>query len=246
LAEELVRLNVNVLVTAATPASLAAKSASTVTPIVFVAVADPIHVELVASLARPGANITGLTLLTPELSGRRLQLLREVIGRASRVAVLTNPDNESHTVFLDETTISARQMSIELQPLNARNPHEISEAFEQASKLAVNALIVFDDPVIWSHRSQVVALAAKGRLPVMYGYSEFVSEGGLISYGPYRPDLYRRTAAYVDRILKGAKPSDLPVERPTKFELFVNMRVAKALGITIPATVLVQADSAIE
>jgi putative ABC transport system substrate-binding protein len=246
LAKELVGLNVDLLVTAATPASLAAKAASVITPIVFVAVADPLLVGLVASLARPGGNITGLTLLTPELSGRRLQLIREVVGQASRVAVLSNPENKSHAIFLDETAAAARQVGIELQPLNARHPHEIAEAFEQASKLALNALIVFDDPVIWSHRTQVVALAAKGRLPVIYGYSEFVSEGGLISYGPYRPDLYRRTAAYVDRILKGANPSDLPVERPTKFELFVNMKVAKGLGIAIPPTVLVQADKVIE
>jgi putative tryptophan/tyrosine transport system substrate-binding protein len=161
LAAELVGLNVNVLVTAATPASLAAKAASTVIPIVFVAVADPVPVGLVASLARPGGNITGLTLLTPELSARRLQLIREVVGQATRVAVLVNPENKSHTIFLDETATAARQIGIELQPLNARNPHEISEAFDQASKLALNALIVIDDPVIWSHRTQVVALAAK-------------------------------------------------------------------------------------
>jgi putative tryptophan/tyrosine transport system substrate-binding protein len=246
LAAELVSLNVDVLVTAATPASLAAKAASTGTPIVFVAVADPVHVGLVASLARPGGNTTGLALLTPELSGRRLQLIREVVGQTPRVAVLMNPENKSHAIFLEETATAGRQMSIELQPLNARNPHEIAEAFEQASKLAVNALIVFDDPVIWSHRAQIISLAAKGRLPVMYGYSEFVPEGGLLSYGPYRLDLYRRTAAYVDRILKGAKPSDLPVERPTRFELFVNMKVARALGVAIPPTVLVQADRVIE
>ena len=246
LAAELVGLNVDVLVTAATPASLAAKTASTVTPIVFVAVADPLAVELVAGLAHPGGNITGLTLLTPELSGRRLRLLREVVGQAQRVGVLINPENNSHSIFLEETAAAARQVSIELQPLSARNPHEIAEAFDQSSKMALNAVIVFDDPVLWSHRTQVVALAAKGRLPVMYGYSEFVSDGGLISYGPYRPDLYRRTAAYVDRILKGAKPSDLPVERPTKFELFVSMKAAKALGITVPPTVLVQADRVIE
>jgi putative ABC transport system substrate-binding protein len=246
LAQELVGLNVNVLVTAATPASLAAQAASPITPIVFVAVADPVDVGLVASLARPGGNITGLTLLTPELSGRRLQLIREVVGQTSRVAVLSNPENRSHSIFLDQTAAAARQMSIELQPLSARNPHEIAEAFEQASKLAVSALIVFDDPVIWSHRTLVVTLAAKKRLPVMYGYSEFVPAGGLISYGPYRPDLYRRTAAYVDRILKGTKPSDLPIERPTKFELLVNMKAAKALGIAIPPTVLVQADTVIE
>lgn len=184
--------------------------------------------------------------MTPELSGRRLQLIREVVGQPSRIAVLINPENKSHTIFLDETAAAARQMHIELQSLNARNAHEIGEAFAQTSMQALQALVVFDDPVIWSHRKQVVALAAKRRLPVVYGYSEFVSEGGLISYGPYRPDLYRRTAAYVDKILKGAKPSDLPVERPTKFELVVNMKAAKALGIAMPPSVLVQADTVIE
>jgi putative tryptophan/tyrosine transport system substrate-binding protein len=187
LAAELVGLNVDVLVTAATPATLAAKAASTVTPIVFVAVADPVQIGLVATLSRPGGNVTGLSLLTPELSGRRLQLIREVVGQASRISVLINPENESHTILLDETAAAARQMSIELHPLNARNPHQIVEAFDQASKLALNAVIVFDDPVLWSHRMQVVALAAKARLPVMYGYSEFVSEGGLISHGPIDP-----------------------------------------------------------
>jgi putative ABC transport system substrate-binding protein len=130
--------------------------------------------------------------------------------------------------------------------LRARNPGEIERAFQEASRQGAQALIVFDDPVLWSHRKQVVALAAKARLPVMYGYSEFVSEGGLISYGPHRPDLYRRTAAYVDKILKGAKPGDLPIERPIKFELFVNQKTAKALGIKIPQSILVQADKVIE
>ena len=246
LVAELVRLNVDVLVVAATPGSLAAKAASSTIPIVIVAVADPVRVGLVVSLPRPGGNVTGLSLLTPELSGRRLQLILDVLGKASRVAVLINPDNQSHAIFLDETMTAARELGVQIQPLQARNPQQIEQAFDEALKQSLQALIVFDDPVIWSHRKQVVTLAAKVRLPVMYGYSEFVSEGGLISYGPYRPDLYRRTAAYVDKILKGAKPADLPVERPTKFELLVNLKTAKALDITIPQSILVQADRVIE
>src|SRR5262245_42701314 len=243
---DLLRRKVDVLVVAATPASLAAKAATSTTPIVVVAVADPVRVGLVVSLAQPGGNVTGLSLLTPELSGRRLQLILGVLGKASRVGVLMNFDNQTHAIFLDETLTAARELHVQIQPLQGRNPQQIEQAFEEASKKALQALIVFDDPVIWSHRKHVVKLAAQVRLPVMYGYSEFVSEGGLISYGPYRPDLYRRTAGYVDKIIKGAKPEDLPVERPTKFELLVNVNTAKVLEITIPQSILVQADRVIE
>lgn len=243
--DELVRLKVDVIVTAATPASRAAKAATGTIPIVFVAVADPTRIGLVASLARPGGNATGLSLLTPELSGKRLQIVTE-IANAARVGVLTNPDNLSHAVFLDETMISAQGGRLQIQPLHARNSSEIEQAFLEASRLNLQAIVVFDDPVIWSLRKQVVALAAKAQLPAMYGYSEFVSEGGLISYGPHRPDLYRRTAVYVDKLLKGAKPADLPVERPTRFELFVNLKTAKALGLTIPSALLATADEVME
>lgn len=246
LVAELVRLKVDVMVVQATPGSLAAKAATSTIPIVIVAVSDPVRIGLVASLARPGGNVTGLSLLTPELSGKRLQMLVDVLRQAARVAVLINPDNRSHAVFLDETVTAARDLRVQIQLLHARNPGEIGQAFQEASKKGVNALIVFDDPVIWSHRKQIVALAEKSRLPVMYGYSEFVSEGGLISYGPHRPDLYRRTAVYVDKILKGARPADLPIEQPTKFELVVNMKTAKALGIKIPQSILVRADKVIE
>jgi len=246
LVAELVRLKVDVMVVQATPGSLAAKAATSTIPIVIVAVSDPVRINLVASLARPGGNVTGLSLLTPELSGKRLQMIAEMSRQPARVAVLINPDNLSHSVFLDETATAGRDLRVQIQPLNARNPGEIEQAFRAAAKKGANALIVFDDPVLWSHRKQVVALAAKARLPVMYGYSEFVSEGGLISYGPHRPDLYRRTAAYVDKILKGAKPGDLPIERPVRFELFVNQKTAKVLGIKVPPSILVQADKVIE
>lgn len=246
LAAELVRLNVDVIVTAATPASRAAKSATSTIPIVFVAVADPIRAGLVASYPRPGGNATGISLLTPELSGKRLQIIAEIVPRTKRVVVLTNPDNLSHVVFLEETMAAGETIGVHIESVRARNSREIEQAFGEISKHDAQALIVFDDPATWSQRKQVVALAEKIKIPAMYGYSEFVSDGGLISYGPYRPDLYRRTAAYVDKILKGSKPADLPVERPIKFELFINLITAKALGIKIPASVLLAADKVFE
>jgi putative ABC transport system substrate-binding protein len=246
LAAELVQLNVDVIVAAATPASRAAKSATTTIPTVFVAVADPIRAGLVASYRQPGGNITGLSLLTPELSGKRLQMIAEIVPRTRRVAALINPDNLSHGVFLEETMAAGKAIGVVIIPLRARNSAEIDGRFAEVSKHDVQALIVFDDPVIWSHRRQVVAAADKAKIPAMYGYSEFVSEGGLISYGPNRLDLYRRTAGYVDKILKGTKPADFPVERPTKFELFANLKTAKALGLEMPTSVLLGADKVFE
>jgi putative ABC transport system substrate-binding protein len=246
LVAELVRLKVDVIVAAATPANIAAKAGAGSIPIVMVAVSDPARIGLVASLARPGGNMTGLSLLTPELSGKRLQLLMEIVRQSPRVATLSNPANLSHAVFSEETQNAARQLQVQIQALKARNPDEIERAFEEAAREGANAMIVFDDPVIWGHRKHVVALARKTRIPVMYGYSEFVVEGGLISYGPHRPDLYRSTAAYVDKILKGAKPAELPIERPKKFELFVNLNTARALGIKIPDMFLLRADKVIE
>jgi putative ABC transport system substrate-binding protein len=243
---ELIRLKVDVIVVAATPGSLAVKAATSTIPVVIVAVADPTRVGLVPSLARPGGNITGLSLLTPELSGKRLQLLAEIAPKTARVAVLVNPNNRSHAIFLDETTAAGKETRIAIQAVNARNPAEIEQAFQEMARQGSQALIVFDDPIIWSHRKQVVALADKARLPVMYGYSEFVLDGGLISYGPHRPDLYRRTAGYVDLLLKGAKPADLPIERPTKFELMVNLKAAKTLGLEVSTAILLQADRVIE
>lgn len=246
LVAEMVRLKVDVIVAAATPANLAAKAGAGAIPVVMVAVADPVRVGLVASLARPGGNVTGLSLLTPELSGKRLSLLAEVTRQIRSAAVLNNPDNSSHAVFLQETLSAAHSLQIQVHILNARTSGEIDLAFKEAAKDGTQALIVFDDPVLWGLRKQVVTLAAQARLPVMYGYSEFVDEGGLISYGPHRPDLYRRTAAYVDRILKGAKPADLPIERPTRFELFVNLTAARTLGLAIPQSLLLRADRVIE
>jgi putative ABC transport system substrate-binding protein len=246
LVADLVRLKVDVIVAAATPASRAAKAATSTIPIVIVAVGEPVRVGLIASFARPGGNVTGLSLLTAELSGKRLELLGEAARKVSRVAVLMNPDNPVSAVFLEETQVAAQRLGIQLQRLEARNPEEIERAFEAATVGRAGALIVFDDPAIWSYRARIVALAARRQIPVMYGLRDFVDDGGLMSYGPNRPDQYRRTATYVDKILKGAKPADLPVEQPTKFELVINLKTAKALRLTIPQSVLIRADEVIE
>jgi putative ABC transport system substrate-binding protein len=246
LATELVRLKVDVIVSAATPASQAARAATTSIPIVFVAVAEPMRAGLVANLARPGGNVTGVSLLTPELSGKRLQLLAEIVPGIGRVAVLTNPDNLSHVVFLEQTRVAAQALRIQLQPLEARRLDEIDRMLDAGAREGATGLIVFDDPVSWSHRKRIVGLAEERRIAVMYGYRDFVDEGGLMSYGPDRIDLYRRTATYVDKILKGATPGDLPVYQPTKFEFLINLKTAKALGLTIPPSLLQRADQVIE
>jgi putative ABC transport system substrate-binding protein len=241
---ELERRKVDVMVVAATPGSVAVKAAASTIPIVFVAVADPLRAGLVESLARPGGRFTGLSLLTPETSGKRLELLAETVRDLARVALLLNPGNLSNFVLLEETQAAARQLGIALQPLEVRNPSEIATAF--AAAVRANALIAFDDPMIHSDRASIVALAAKHRLPAMYGTREFADEGGLIAYGPHRPDLYRRTASFVDKILKGARPADLPVEQPTRFELIVNLKAAKALGVEMPTSLLLRANEVIE
>lgn len=246
LAAELVQLKVDVLVVAATPGSVAAKAATRTIPIVIVAVADPVRSGLVANIARPGGNVTGLSLLTPELSGKRLELLASVAGAIPRVGVLLNPRNASHAIFLEETRSAAQRLGAQLQPLEATNPEELDRAFAALTAWRGTALIVFDDPVLWSYRPQIVALAASRRVPVMYGYREYVDEGGLISYGPDRIDLYKRTAGYVDKILKGARPAALPIEQPTKFELVINLRTAKSLKLAVPQSLLISADKVIE
>ncbi|HXX07324.1 MAG TPA: ABC transporter substrate-binding protein [Pseudolabrys sp.] len=246
LANELVRLHVNVIVAAATPASLAAKAASSKIPIVIVAVGEPVKTGLVTSLSHPGANVTGLSLLTLDLSGKRLELLHECIRDLVRVAVLMNPDNPISAIFMSETQDAAQRLGIKLQQLEVRRASDVDEAFARASDNRAQALIVFDDPALWSFRAQIVAQAAMRKIPAVYGYKEFVDSGGLMSYGPDRPDQYRRTAIFVDKLLKGAKPADLPVEQPTKFALFINLRTAKALDAALPPTVLARADEVIE
>jgi putative ABC transport system substrate-binding protein len=246
LVADLVSSQVDVIVAAATPASLAAKAGAGSVPVVMVAVGDPVKVGLVASLSRPGGNVTGLTLLTPDLSGKRLQLVRELVGAGARhVAVLLNPANSVHDVFLEETRAAAANLGIRLSTRQARNAGEIAGSLEFRGGELPDALVVLDDPVLWSFRREIVALVARIRLPAVYGYADFVEEGGLISLGPDRPDHYRRTARYVDSILKGAKPADLPIERPTKFEMVVNARTARAQGLALSPSFLLRADRVI-
>jgi putative ABC transport system substrate-binding protein len=214
--------------------------------VVFVAVADPLKAGLVASFAKPGGRFTGLSLLTPELSGKRLQLLAESVPNLSRVAVLLNPGNLSNFAFLEETQTAAKRLGIELKSFEVRNPLEVERAIQSAVRDNVSALIAFDDPVIHSDRARIIALSAKHRLPAMYGTREFADEGGLMAYGPHRPDLYRRSAIFVDKILKGAKPADLAVEQPSKFDLIVNRKTAAALGLDLPTSLLLRANEVIE
>jgi putative ABC transport system substrate-binding protein len=245
-AAELVRLRVDLLVTVGgTPAALAAKNATTTGPIVFTAVGDPVTSGLVASLARPGGNITGLTILTPELSGKRLELLKEAFPKISLVAVLWNPSNPASKLFLRETEVAAEALGLRLQSLEVRGADDFRGAFQAATKRGAGALIALTDPLISGYQTRIIELAAKSRLPTIFDPREFAEGGGLMSYGPDRSEMYRRAAVYVDKILKGAKPADLPVEQPTKFELVINLKTAKQIGLTIPPNVLARADKVI-
>jgi putative ABC transport system substrate-binding protein len=246
LVAELVSLKVDVIVSAATPASLAAKKGAGSIPIVIVAVADPVEIGLVASLGHPGGNVTGLTLLTPDLSGKRLQLVVDVLGRAQRVALLGNPDNRSYTVFLAETRAAAEKLAIRLEEKKARSASELEAAFDFPAGPRPDAMIVFDDPVLWGMRKQIVAQARRAKLPTVYGYTEYVDEGGLVSLGPDRRDHYKRTARYVDRILKGDRPAEMPVERPVKFELVINAKTAREQSLKLPQALLLRVDRVIE
>lgn len=246
LVAELVKAKADVIVSAATPASLAAKAGAGSIPIVMVAVGDPLAIGLVSSLSHPGGNVTGLTLLTPDLSGKRLQLVLDVLGRAERVAVLINPENRSHDVFLRETQAAAETLAIRLLEKHARNAGEVEAAFDFSGGPLPDAMIVFDDPVLWGVRKEIVAQVRRAKLPAVYGYTEFVEAGGLVSLGPDRRDHYRRTARYVDRILKGDRPAEMPVERPTKFELVVNARAAREQGLKLSQALLISADRVIE
>jgi putative tryptophan/tyrosine transport system substrate-binding protein len=246
LAAELVRRKVDVIVAAGTPGPLAAKQATTTIPIVMTAAGDPVGTGLVASLAHPGGNVTGLSLMAPDLAGKRLELLKEIVPDLARVAIIWNASNPYPALVFKETEDAARRLKIETQSLEVRTPDDVGKALEAAVQGKANALIVVDDPLIVSQRKPIADFAAKNRLPTIYGIREFVDAGGFISYGAHLADLYRRAAGYVDKILKGAKPSDLPVEQPAKFELVINLKAAKMLGITIPGTMLARADEVIE
>jgi len=246
LAAELVRLKVDVILTHAGPNALVAKQATTTIPIVVAFAADLVGSGLVASLARPGGNVTGLNLLSPELGGKRLQLLKEAVPGLSRVAVLWNPALPAVVAIMRETEAAARTLGVQLQSLEVRGPDDFESAFAAATRGRARALITVEQPLAFIHRARIVDFAAKSRLPAIYPFKEFVDTGGLMSYGAHAADLWRRAATYVDKILKGAKPADLPVEQPTRFELVINMKTAKALGLTIPQSILIRADQVIQ
>jgi putative ABC transport system substrate-binding protein len=247
LAAELVRLKVDLIVTASDPAILAAKKASPTIPIVFGAAADPVGSGFVSSLARPGGNITGLSVMSPDLDGKRLELLKEAFPTVARVAFLwqSSSDSRGNPAFTD-MELAAKTLGLKLQSLPVRGLDDFESAFARLKKEGAEALITTSGPLLSTQQREVLAFAAKNRLPAIYPASEFVEAGGLMSYAPNYTDLWRRAATYVDNILKGAKPSDLPVEQPTKFELIINLKAAKQIGLTIPPNVLVRADRVIK
>jgi ABC-type uncharacterized transport system substrate-binding protein len=243
LAAELVRLKVDVILTVNTPASDAAKNLTKTIPIVFTYVADP--AGLVTSLARPGGNITGLSTLAADLSEKRLELLKEALPGLSRVAYLWNSANSTATRVFRETELASPRLGIQLHPLEVRGPDEFQSAFKLATGKRAGVLLVWEDAVLLIHRARILDLAAKHKLPAASQYREFAEAGGFLSYGPNLLEHFRRAATYVDKILRGAKPADLPVEQPTKFEFVVNLKTAKQIGVTIPPNVLATADKVI-
>jgi putative tryptophan/tyrosine transport system substrate-binding protein len=245
IAAEFVQRKVDVIVTASTGGVLAAKQATSVIPIVFAAAGDPVGIGLVASLARPGGNVTGLSLQQIETVGKHLELLREVVPGLGQLAVLANVGNPTVVLDMGEVQATARTLGLEVISLEIRRGEDIAPAFE-ALKGRAKALYVVIDPLVISHRIRINTLVLAARLPTMHTQREAVELGGLMSYGPNNPDLYRRAAEYVDKILRGAKPADLPVEQPTKFDLVINLTTAKALGLTIPESFLLRADEVIE
>ena len=242
---ELIASKVDVIVTAGTPATQAYQKARTSIPLVMVAVGDPVGTGIVASLNRPGGNITGLTSISPELEGKRIELLREVVPKLSHIAVMWNPRNAYHAIENKEVETAAAALRMKVLYLGIEAQEQIGNAFAQILKERPGALLVLADRVFLHNRALIMDFAAKHRLPGVYAYLELVEAGGLMSYGPSYADMHRRAATYVDKILKGAKPADLPVERPMKFELVVNLKAAKQIGLTIPPNVLARADRVI-
>ena len=245
LAADLVRLKVDVIMTFGDPGTLAAKGATKTIPIVITDVSDPVALGLIASLAHPGGNVTGLSPLAKELSGKQLELLMEAFPRVSRVAVLLGQTSRSNALSLEEIKVAAGVLQVALQPLQVRGPDDFESTFSAVKRERAGALIVLRTAVTNTYRARIVDFTAKSRLPAMYADSEFTEAGGLMSYGSNRLDLFRRAATYVDKILKGAKPADLPVEQPKKFEFIINLKAAKQIGLTIPPNVLVRADKVI-
>ena len=246
LAAELVRLQVDVIFATNAPAIQAAMRATTTIPIVMVSLGDPVAAGFVASLARPGGNITGLSGFSPELSGKQLELLKEVVPNVARVALLANPTNPHTPFIVSEAEMAARALGVQLHLLEVREPNELGSVFAAMTTARANALLVLPDPMLSGQSGRIVELAAQSRLPAMYAELSWALAGGLMVYGVSLDDMNRRAATYVDKILKGAQPGDLPVERPVKFTLVINLKTAKALGLTIPPTLLFQADEVLQ
>ena len=246
LAAELLRLKVEVVVVVSVYAARAIQEINKAMPIVMASAADPVQLGLVASLARPGGNITGLSEITPEMAGKRLELLKEIVPKLSRVAMLWDPGNDASALSWKEVQSPARQLGLHLHSLEARSPKDFDRAFEDATKARAGALGVMPAQLFGANLKRIADLAAKSRLPSIWHLSEFVDSGGLAAYGPDRSDQFRRAAIYVDKILKGAKPAELPVEQPTKFEFVINLKAAKHIGVTIPPNVLARADRVIK
>jgi putative ABC transport system substrate-binding protein len=246
LAAELVSLNVDVIVAPGTGPVSAAKQATRTIPIVMMNAADPVGDGLIRSLARPGGNITGLTTIASELSGKRLEVLKEAVPKSSRMAILWSPVVQQRVIEFKETQLAARALGLQLQSVEARAANDLEPAFSAITAGRANAVILLGDGMFNANRTRILDLAAKSRLPIMYPEEEYVLAGGLMVYGPSTADLSRRGAFFVDKILKGAKPADLPVEQPTKFELLINLKTAKQIGLTIPPNVLARADRVIK
>ena len=246
LVAELIAAKVDVIVTAGTPAALAVKKATNTLPLVMVAVGDPVGTGIVPNLARPGGNITGLSSIAPDLEGKRLGLLREVVPNVSHVAFFLNPANAFHSVSIRQARVAAQSLGIKLQPLEVEKSEQLDGAFASIVKEKPDALLILADRIFLHNRGRMMEFATQQRLPSVNAYRELVDAGGLMSYGPSYEDMHRRAAVYVDKILKGAKPADLPVEQPTKFTLLINLKTARVLGLEIPPTLLARADEVIE
>ena len=246
LANELVGLNVDVIVVSTTPAALAAKKATSTIPIVFPTAFDPVGAGLADSLARPGGNVTGLGLLIPEVSAKGLALLKEGVPALTEVAVLWNAANSANSIVLRDVEAAARAIGLALHPQQVREPKDFEPAFVAIIQERPSGLLVLADALLYQYKSQIAELTIRAQLPAVFPFREFTELGGLMSYGPSLPDMYRMAANYVDKILKGAKPTDLPIEQPTKFQFVINLKTANALGLTIPPTLLARADEVIE
>jgi len=246
LAAEIVRLNVEIILSGGSAATRPAREATATIPIVMAQDTDPVGNGFVASLARPGGNITGLSIVAPELSGKQLEILKESLPKLSRVVVPSNPNEPSYIQTRKETELAAKALKIQVHFLDAGSPKDVQTAFREAIKIRADAVLVPTMPIVAAQRAQIADLAVKNHLPAMYGQPEYVELGGLMFYGASINDLFRRAATYVDKILKGAKPADLPVEQPTKFEFVINLNAAKQIGLTIPPNVLARADRVIK